>query len=89
MSIRDLHDLAAKLHDYREDQRSRGFAGSSEESKLIAATLLQAVRELRILQTRLNSRGAATTRLRRSRTTANLSPWCGSGARENDPVEGA
>jgi len=55
MSIRDLHDLAAKLHDYREDQRSQGFAGSSEESRLIAATLLQAVREIANLANRVST----------------------------------
>jgi hypothetical protein len=38
MSVDDLHDLAAKLHDYRERQLSLG-------SKLIADALLQAIRE--------------------------------------------
>jgi hypothetical protein len=46
MSIDDLHDLAAKLHDYREHQLSSG-------SKLIADALLQAIREIDALNRRV------------------------------------
>jgi hypothetical protein len=54
MSLADLHDFAEKLHDYRERQRSQGFAGANEETGLIADALLQAVHEIVSLQQRIS-----------------------------------
>jgi hypothetical protein len=53
MSMADLHDLAKKLHDHRETQRSHSFPGSNEEIKLIADAFLQAVREIANLERRV------------------------------------
>jgi hypothetical protein len=55
MSLADLHDLAKKIHDYRELQRSQGFASGDEEIKLIANALLQAVREIDSLEQRISA----------------------------------
>jgi hypothetical protein len=55
MSIQDLHDLAARLHEYRENQRSHGFAGSSEETRLLADALIQAVHEIANLARRVST----------------------------------
>jgi hypothetical protein len=54
MSMAELDDIASRLYAYRESQ-STGFSGSSEETKLLADALLQAVREISDLASRISA----------------------------------
>jgi hypothetical protein len=76
MAIGNLNDFAKALRDYRESQWKAGFARSDEELKLINNLLLQAVREIIVLERRVAALEGKTsaTRISTPRTHRSDSP---------------